>query len=85
MQALSSLIDSPVVATLLAIIASGVGAAVIGVFRSLFKLSLVAARLSDMSKDITDLKHDMDVIKWGAIASAQLQRPATWVVPGEPE
>lgn len=79
----SILLESPVVATLLAIIASGVGATVIGVYRSLSRLSMLESQIGAMAKDVSDLKHDMDVIKWGAVAGAQLTQMQQYLKPGE--
>lgn len=74
MNQLNAVLDSPVVATLLAIIASGVGATVLGVFRMLTRVTSLESKVKDVAKDVSDMKHDIDVIKWGAVAGAQLQQ-----------
>lgn len=71
MNQLNTVLDSPVVATLLAIIASGVGATVLGVFRMLTRVTSLESKVKDVAKDVSDMKHDIDFIKWGAVAGAQ--------------
>lgn len=82
-HAANQILESPVVATLLAIIASGVGAAVIGVFRIMSRVTMLESKIGDMAKDVSDLKHDMDIIKWGAVAGAQVRQQQQLMNPGD--
>ena len=82
-HAANQILESPVVATLLAIIASGVAASVLAVFRLLSRVSMIETHIGNMTKDVSDLKHDMDVIKWGAVAGAQVRQQQQLMNPGD--
>jgi hypothetical protein len=77
------ILGSPVISVILGGIGTGIAAALVGVFRILSRLQSIEAELTGVSKTVTELKHDMDVIKWGAVAGAALTHPQVMQSPLE--
>jgi len=86
-QPIASSIDvilgSPVISVLLGGIGTGIIATILGLFRVLGRLTKLETDIAVVSKTVNDLKHDMDVIKWGAIAGAQLSQARGLTLPTE--
>jgi hypothetical protein len=82
-SASDTILASPVVSVAIGIIASGIGAAVVGIFRVLSRMSLLETQVADLGKDLAEVKHDLDVIKWGAVAGANVLRQQHVIPPME--
>lgn len=78
-----TILASPVISVMLGGIGTGIVATVVGVFRVLSSLQSLKQHVTDMDKVLTELRHDMDVIKWGAVAAAALQRQQATFPPEE--
>lgn len=73
-SAVDTILGSPVVAVILSGFGAGLTATTIGVFRLLGQFRTIVQRVGDMDKVMNDMKQDLDVIKWGAVASYNVHR-----------
>jgi hypothetical protein len=82
-SATDTILASPVISVVLGLIASGIGATVVGVVKVLSRIQSLQAQVALMDKSIAALQHDMDVIKWGAVAGANVIRQQSVIPPVE--
>lgn len=72
--ATQAILDSPVIAVLLSGIGVGIAATLTGIFRLLSRFQAISQRVTDMDKVMNDMRQDLDVIKWGAVAAYNIHR-----------
>lgn len=82
-SAADTILASPVISVILGGVCSGVVAMLVGVFRVLSRLSLLETQIASMGQTLQRLEKDVDVIKWGAVAGANIVRQNLPLQPGE--
>lgn len=70
----TDILGSPVISVILSLFAGGIGAAIVGVYKILSRISLLESQLTRLSDKLTEAEKDLDVIKWGAVAGANVVR-----------
>jgi hypothetical protein len=70
-----TILASPVISVILGGMGTGIAAILVGIFRVLSRLQSIETDVGLIGKAVAQLQHDMDVIKWGAVAGAALTHP----------